>query len=313
MIGIMKTAIPGYDQYSPAEALAATAKLGLEACLFSHVLELSADLDRGELRAVREMAAELNLSLAAGVGWINPFHLDRSVQVTALGDGDFLAGLRRVVIAAADIGLTDTFFRISPISDRFDRSVPWREQLVATAALLRRFAPILRDCGSRLLLKTHEEITTFEIVTLVEDIGPDVIGVALDPVNVLVRIEDPVKAAKRVAPYVRQVQLDDAVVRFTEGGIRRVLYPLYQGLIDWPAILSLVSNVPRFIELHRGQFSMPVFDSRWLAAHPDLSLTEFATIMEIAVKAGKIPDPWDQSDPLTRLQPTLHSLRKGRP
>lgn len=73
--------------------------------------------------------------------------------------------------------------------------------------------------GSRLLLKTHEEITSFEIVRIIEKVGADVIGVLLDPVNFVARLEEPIVYNARVAPYVRQVHLEDFVVRYNDKGL----------------------------------------------------------------------------------------------
>ena len=308
MTGIFKLSLPGEDRMSASETIAAAAALGVGGCLFPNVLDISATLDLAELRAALAVAKEEGIGLAAGAGWINPFHLERAARLQALGDGDYLAGLARLVAAAAEIGIHDLFFMISLIEDRFDRTVPWSDQLEATTALLSRFAPVLRQHGSRLLLKTHEEITTFEIVRVVEAVGPDVLGVALDPVNLLVRIEDPVAATRRVQPYVHQVHLDDAQVRFAEQGIRRVLYPFGQGQIDWQTILAMVPEAPRWIETHRGRFAMPVFDRDWLTAQPDMPLTEFAAVMAMAAHAGTGPIPWDQATPSTRLAPTLEAV-----
>jgi sugar phosphate isomerase/epimerase len=61
-------------------------------------------------------------------------------------------------------------------------------------------APVLREQGCRIDLETHEEITTHEVVALISAVGPDVLGVTFDPANVVVRGEDPLAAAQRVAP-----------------------------------------------------------------------------------------------------------------
>lgn len=61
---------------------------------------------------------------------------------------------------------------------------------------------------------------------------PEVLGISFDPVNVLVRLEDPVAAARRVAPYVHHVHVDDAVVIFVDDGLERKLYPPGEGFVD---------------------------------------------------------------------------------
>ena len=97
----------------------------------------------------------------------------------------------------------------------------WEEQLQATERFLKKLAPIARDLGIHMNVETHEEITTWEVVRLVEAVGPDVMGVTFDVANVLQRGEDPVAAAHRVGPYVRQTHLKDFALTFVEEGILR--------------------------------------------------------------------------------------------
>ena len=87
-----------------------------------------------------------------------------------------------------------------------------------------------------------------------------------------------------------------------------MLFPYRQGLIDWPAILALTGDAPCFVEMHRGRFSMPVFDAAWLRQQPDLALPEFAAVLRMAAAASTGPDEWDQTAPLARLPETLKAL-----
>ena len=54
------------------------------------------------------------------------------------------------------------------------------EQLQASEKFLRKLAPFARDLGVHMNLETHEEITSFELVRLVEAVGPDVLGIVFD-------------------------------------------------------------------------------------------------------------------------------------
>jgi len=217
-------------------------------------------------------------------------------------------GVQRLIERATDIGIFDLFFIIGMIEERFSTDVLWQDQLDGVAALVKSCGPLLRDRNARLLLKTHEEITTREVVSLVETAGPDRLGVAFDPVNVVCRMEDPVEAARRIAPYVGQIHVDDAVVRFQEGGIRRFLAPLGEGAMDWPAIMELMPDAPRWIEMHAGQFAMPVFDRDWLDAQPDIVLHEYASVLGMAASLGSREISWDQDKPTDRLPHALELL-----
>src|SRR5262249_52378632 len=162
---------------------------------------------------------------------------------------------------------------IGTLADRSGDSPLWTEQLRATSQFLRELAPLLRDLECHLNLKTHEEISSFEILRLIESTGPDVLGVCFDPVNVLARLEHPLAAAQRLAPCVRQIQLDDARLVLSEAGLARRLRACGSGIVNWPGILNALLHPERptrlTIELHRAQLSMPIFDSSWLMMQPD--------------------------------------------
>jgi sugar phosphate isomerase/epimerase len=308
MTWILRSSIPGFREMDAAAALRATAEYGLAGTVFSGLGEISPSLAASELQAVRELADELGIGIGASVDWINPL-TERGRSNAIYGDGDLAAGLVRLINAAADIGIRDLFFMVGKIEDRFDPTVQWSAQLDAVASTLLDIAPMLRDAGSRLLLKTHEEITSFETVRLVERVGSDLLGVALDPVNVLCRIEDPVEATRRVAPYVAQVHVDDAVLCFENGGVRRFLCPLGEGVIDWREILELVPTARRLLEFHSGQFAMPVFDPTWRRAQPDLTLDEYASIVHAAATLPRDFMPTDQANSTGRLAPALGYMR----
>lgn len=305
MIGIIKSSLPDGRSLTAAEALQAAAKLGLQGLLFNSLFDVSPTLDPAELAAARAEADRLGLEISSMLGIVNPALPARSQPIVDVGGGDMQAGIERLVELAAGIGIRDMFFIIGMIEDRFEAEVSWQAQLDGVTELLGRCAPVLRRHGSKLLLKTHEEIATSEIVALVEQVGTDVLGVAFDPVNVLCRLEDPVAAARRVAPFAAQLYIDDAVMRFQENGIRRFLAPLGEGFVDWDAIGPLLPDAKVWIEMHAGQFAMAVFDRDWLKRQPPVAVEEFASVLAMAAKFGAREVPWDQAAPVARLTQAL--------
>ena len=296
-IGVDTSKFPGAAAHGPLWTLGRIASLGLEGAFFRSAFDLSATLDAGELREVAQEARQLGLYLEAGVAKVNPFATPEAPQIRILGDGDYLAGLAKTVRAATAAGITELWsatagyqFRIAGLRacDRFRTDVDWREQLAATATVLDRLGPVLRDCGAHLNLETHEEITSFEVVRLVEQAGPDAFGITFDTANVLVRCEDPVAAAKRVAPYVRQMHVRDAALLFTDDGIGRFLAPVGQGVVEWPELLgALLAEAPDLhlsVEGVAGSTAeMPLYlgDPEWRAGHPDLTVDEFAAVVDL--------------------------------
>lgn len=301
MIGIVRSSLPDSAGRSAAETLVRAKVADLDGVLFNSVTELSQTLDAAELRSVRAEADRLGMHLSAMIGMINPALPVRAGETLALGDGNLETGLRRMIAAAGGIGISELMFSIGKIEDRFSLAVPWTTQMEAVTELIGRLAPLLREYRIRLLLKTHEEITSNEVVALVERVGSDLLGAAFDPVNSLCRLEEPVAAARRLAGCAAQVHADDAVLRFQEGGMRRFLAPIGEGVVDWDTILAILPSAHVWIELHSGQFCMPVFDGEWLRSQRGIALVEYAALLGKAAQYGSRDIPWDQTVPAGRL------------
>ncbi|BBH70206.1 sugar phosphate isomerase [Actinoplanes sp. OR16] len=296
-IGTDTSKFPGAAEKGAHWTLDRIHELGLDGAFFRTAFALSPSLDPGELAEVSAHARELGLYLEVGTAKVNPFATPEAPEIRRLGDGDYLLGMRRIIEALAAAGVRELWtatanyqFKIQGLyaCDRFRTDVDWADQLRATAGVLRRLAPVLRDLGCHLNIETHEEITSYEVVRLVEDAGPDAFGITFDTANVVVRGEDPVRAAHRVAPYTRQSHVRDVALAFTDDGIGRFLAPCGQGVIDWPALLTpLIEQAPHAtlsIEgIVRGRAEMPLFvdDPVWQAGHPDLTVAELAEIYRL--------------------------------
>ena len=319
----MKVGLAGRGFYGRADSSAReTLRLahahGLDGVFFASPLHVSATLDAGELRDAQALADDLGLYLEFGIGRVNPLTAAQEPGVLACGDGDFRCGMERIIRACHAIGCTDLWCVSG--GDRFSAMPPWAEQVQAIQDFLAALAPLARDLGCHLNLETHEDITTFEVVRLVEAIGPDVMGITLDIANVIVCGEDPVMATRRVAPYVRQTHVEDFVLSFVETGLWRDLRPCGAGVIDWDAVLDILGGVAPdvnlSIELHKGQFGLAIFDPAWLARHPDLSVQELVQIVHL-LKASDAFREWspnaarDESDEerTARLQENVDYLR----
>lgn len=303
-MSVVRGSLPGVGP-EISDVLHEVSRRGLGGATFYSLIELSPTLDRGELDAHRVLANDLGVSLGASLDWLNPARPERVADMTTLGSGSLDRGFERLIAAAASLSIHEMYFSIGTLEDR---KVGWPEQLAAVADFLRASIPVLRAHGTRLLVKTHEEITSFEVLELLQRVQSEWLGVSFDPVNLLVRLEDPLAAAGRLAPYISQFHLDDAVLKFEGNGIRRYLCPMGDGVIDWSALFALAPAAARLVELHRGQFAMPVFDSVWLAEQDYLDVEGFSSFMGLAAKQLQSPIP-DQNDLSLRLERALNKFR----
>jgi sugar phosphate isomerase/epimerase len=307
------------ERLDPADAIARAAGWGFGHCLFGSVFELSARLDPGELAAVRAAAAAVGVELTVGSVNVHPFRLGQDRRLLDAGGGDALAGFDRMLAASRAAGDgCDLLAIVGRIEDRYDRLTPWSEQLQATADLLGRLVPLLRAYDLRLALKTHEEITAAEVARLLEAVGSETVSVCLDPVNLLVNLDDPVTSARQLGGAVAQVILDDAVIVPVGERGARLLCPVGDGVIDWDGLAGLAWPAPVtwWVELHRGQFDVAPFDPDWLAAHPELTRTRLAAGVAQLVRGAAVPPARRralraaQARPSTRLDAAVRAARR---
>ena len=312
-VGVDGRKIPEAAERGPLRSLDHAKELGMEGLFFRTVLEMSPTLDPGELSAIRAHADALGLYLETGLGKVNPYATPETPELRRVGDGDIRLGFERMMRACAAIDCRELWVGTANYKleyygywcyDRFRTDAPWPDQLAATERFLRTLAPVARDLGIHLNLETHEEITSFEVVRLVEAVGPDVLGIVFDTANVLQRGEHPVAAARRVAPYVRQTHIKDTLLFFAADGVQRQVRPCGQGAVDfrailpilaaaWPHLTLSIENPTSMLPLQTIQ----IFDPVWLAAHPDLTLEEYASYIRLVrdcegrVARGEITDP----------------------
>lgn len=278
-------------------------QLGMAGLFFRTVLDMSPTLDPGELTAIRQRADELGMYMETGLGKVNPFASAEAPELRAIGDGDIVEGFRRMIAACAAIECRELWISTANFKpqyrgrlayDRFRTDVTWQDQLDATERFLHKLAPIAVDHGVHLNLETHEEITSFEVVRLVESVGPHVLGVVYDTANPLQRGEHPLFAARRLARYVRQTHLKDAFLGYHDGALDFQLRPIGQGVVDMRQLLPILAaanpDLNLSIENDNSHIDRPrpvvrrrveVFDAPWLAGHPDLGVEEFGAYMHM--------------------------------
>lgn len=338
-LGIDSQKLPEFLKHGPLASLDHVKELGLGGLFFPTVLDMSPTLDKGMLRDIRAKADELGLYLEAGVGKINPYCSAEAPEFRAIGDGDIMLGFTRMIEASAAIGCRELW--ISPgnfkseyrgrlANDRFRTDVTWDEQLLAIEKVLLKLAPVARDNGVHLNMETHDEITSFEILRLIEKVGEDCMGVVFDTANGLQRGEHPVYAAKRVAPYVRQTHIKDAYVGRAPGGLDFQTRPVGKGIVDFATIIPILAKANPDLNLSlevaasvedkprkaNPRQCIQIDDPIWRAAHPDLNAEELEAYMatvdtfETRVKSGEIPN-WEAYEASQYGYPTYEHQSYG--
>lgn len=338
-LGIDAQKLPEFRKRGPLASLDLVHELGLGGIFFPTALDMSPTLDAGYLRDLRAKADDLGLYLESGLGKINPYCSAEAPELRAAGDGDIIAGFIRMMEASVAIGCLELWvspgnfkpaYRGRLAVDRFRTDVTWDEQLLATERVLKKLAPAARANGVHMNVETHDEITSFEILRLIEAVGPDCVGVVFDTANMVQRGEHPVWAAKRVAPHIRQTHIKDALVARAPGGLDFQPRTVGTGVVDFAAILPILAGVnpdlTLSLEIAQSTADNPrrpnprqciqIDDPLWRAGHPDLTPEELEAYLamvdavERRIAAGEV-ESWEAYETSRYGYPTYERQSYG--
>ena len=124
-----------------------------------------------------------------------------------------------------------------------------RPTLAEAEALLRTALPAYEASGVTLALETYEQLSSTELVALVESVGSRSLGICLDPANCVANLEHPVAVIERCAPYVANLHVKDFAftrrggwVGFTLEGVE-----LGKGLLPYDYMIGKVDPAARGI------------------------------------------------------------------
>ena len=108
--------------------------------------------------------------------------------------------------------------------------------------LLKEVLPAFKERGVSIGLETYEQVSTNDLVRVVEGVASPFIGVCLDPANCVARLEMPADVIDRVAPYVVNMHIKDFTFTRQDGwvGFSLIGCPLGEGFLDYDAMIEKV-------------------------------------------------------------------------
>ncbi|SDI46581.1 sugar phosphate isomerase/epimerase family protein [Propionivibrio dicarboxylicus] len=164
------------------EMLRRTQSLGggvFQICDYRAVL----DYDPARLQQLKAVAQELGIVLELGTKGIRPDHLAGYLRVAeALG-----VKVIRSMVTAPD----------------------HRPTLSEAEQLLRAQLPAFAAADVTIALETYEQLSSRDLVALVEAVGSERLGICLDPANCVAALEHPIDVIHRCAPYVKNLHVKD--------------------------------------------------------------------------------------------------------
>ena len=290
----MQTRI-GFDHYTIAHR-GFTARQTLEFAQAHHFdgvqflepASIDPRLDHTRLRDFHRQAEAMGLYLEIGLASPNPMH--RSGELgREVGPAELAQELLPHVEAVAALSCRHARVFVGTRHDRFRTDKPWLSQIEATIEVIDRLTPTLKSLGIRLAIETHADLTGDELIALLGRIDPAIAGATLDTGNIVMRLDDPVELARRLAPYVVATHVKDAVLAFTPRGICWQVRPVGSGILPLPDILAVILRhnpaVTLSIELHPRTYDLPIHDKDWLSYFPGLRPDSLASVIRLATLA----------------------------
>lgn len=178
----------------------------------------------------------------------------------------------------------------------------WEARLDATAARLREALPIAADLGVCIAMENHQDASTDDMFRLYDMSGrSSAFGVTLDTGNPLSVGEDPVEAARRLAPLIRHVHLKDYTIHYAPEGYRLVRCAAGEGVIDFPTILQPVRAnghdvLPGIEVAAQATRTIPVLEPGWWERHPNREASSLIGALRILWDKGRpVDEPYSSA------------------
>jgi sugar phosphate isomerase/epimerase len=170
-------------------------------------------------------------------------------------------------------------------------------RIADTVAVLRAAKSRAIDAGVKIAIENHAgDMQSRELLRLVEEAGPEFVGVNFDSGNACWTLEDPVAALDRLAPFVVTTSLRDTMLWETPEGVTAQWTAMGEGCTDLPAFFDLFEKrcpgVTVHIETISG-FAKPfsIYDPAFWRAYPDARAEDFAGFLALA-RQGRPIDPY---------------------
>jgi 3-oxoisoapionate decarboxylase len=247
------------------------------------------------LSALRERIASCGLTLV----------VDCDVGDTAL--------IEAAIPAAAALGARVLRLLVSPVLEgaRVAFTSDWEAYLGEVIARIRAVRPLAEKHGITLAIENHQDLTSDDLLRIVEAVSGPNVGVTFDPVNALIVAEDPFAALHRLAPHVRNIHLSDYVAYPSHEGWRLVRCALGEGDLNLRRLLVLIAaltpSAPCQIELvsHSARHVRLLTDS-WWRGYPARDIREVLPVLrEFAAPARSRDDdwrtPWERGAPAEQI------------
>ena len=152
-----------------------------------------------------------------------------------------ISPLRQTLELAARMGVRVVRTTISNVVEGDRRPfglTGWRDYLESLIGPFRQQMSLAADHGISVGIENHQDLCSWELCWLCEQVDSNRLGVIMDCGNALSVGETPLAFADRVMPYLKHVHLKDYTVHPTPSGYRLKRCAMGAGVVDWPSLIA---------------------------------------------------------------------------
>jgi len=247
-----------------------------------------ASLDPAHLQKVREHAEQLGITIDAGTGCICPLSNSWGNQVGTGADA-VLEGLK----VAKAVGARVMRCVQGSLADRRNDQRPIEACMEETIRVFRAVKSQALDWDVKIALENHAgDMQAREILTIIQESGPDFVGSCLDTGNPLWVMENPLVTMDVLGPHVLTTHVRDSAVFDHPRGAAAQWVALGDGNVDLPQLVALhkqlCPNAAMNLEIITGRPPdvLPYREQSFWKYFPKTLASEFVRFVELARKGN---------------------------
>jgi sugar phosphate isomerase/epimerase len=292
------------QNWTPIQYLDYCAARKVQVVHFSEIRFIGS-LEPGNLRQVREHAAQFGIEIEIGMKSICP-----SSKMFEAAQGTAEQQLGRMIDAANIVGSKIVRCVLGSADDR--RPGPIEAHIADMVGVLKNVRSKAVGQNVKIAIENHAgDMQARELKMLVEEAGPDFVGVCLDSGNPLWTLEDPHLTLETLHPYVLTSHVRDSAVWTVPQGAAVTWVQMGRGNVD------IAGYVKKYVELCPGKAlsmesillgprTFPFHDPAFWDAYRKDPAWEFDRFLQIAERGKPYQaEAWETKDEAKRQRDAL--------
>ena len=166
--------------------------------------------------------------------------------------------------------------------NRYSNHPSLEAQLKAAVTRLKQVAPLAEKLGIRLAIENHQDLKASELISVLEQVDSEYVGICYDTGNSLAVLEDPVFTAQELACYALTTHFKDCAFAMTPYGTKITHTALGRGLLPLKQIFEIVKRKAHNPNINIEVVSEPGFTEEETLAR------EHRTVEESVIYARRV-------------------------